>query len=415
MKDRQKQSGPIDTGQINPEDLSPEMLALISSLPPAAQAEMFGGSGSAEPKSLAELLVETSMTTIGRQGMTGQSFQGELPHWAKDLDPEVLGNPDFDPYFGIVSQPGDERVYWDEKELQGVGQQGGDAPLAPGMARPDGETDYARPPTSSDQLVAEATGEPVAKPDAISGSGDEWRSGGQRAAEDVETPGEKTGRKGKDKKVDKTLTALQAMNLPYTWDEEEIADAMKRMRQAGINVTSFDRGEGSLLSVWGALVDRAAMTYGMSEGARKVTPWDVLDMYKSEAQANGTFTNYQGGTESVVRRSVAEITEGQAWDSLRTTVSQMLGRDPSDQELRDYTYRMNQLAAQNPEISKTIAKYKNGEVVSESTSTTGGFTGSDMAQEAYEDAQSNPEYAEYQSATTYFNATLSALGAIGQT
>lgn len=415
MKDRQKQSGPIDTGSLNPDDLSPEMLALISTLSPADQAELLGGSGSAEPKSLAELLVETSMTTIGRQGMTGQSFQGELPPWAKDLEPEVLGNPDFDPYFGIVSQPGDERVYWDERELTGVGQKDGDVPLAPGMARPDGETDYVRPPSSSDQLIAEATGKPVEKSEAISGVGDEWRSGGQRAAEDVETPGEKTGRKGKNKTVDKTKTVLQAMNLPYTWDEGEIAEAMRRMRQAGVNVTSFDRGENSLLTVWGALVDRAAMTYGMSEGRRKVTPWDVLDMYKAEAQANGTFTNYQNGTESVVRRSVAEITEGQAWESLRSTVSQMLGRDPSDQELRDYTYRLNQLAAQNPEISKTIAKYKNGEVVSESTETTGGFTGYDMAQEAYEDAQSNPEYADYQASTLYYNATLSALGAIGQT
>ena len=91
----------------------------------------------------------------------------------------------------------------------------------------------------------------------------------------------------------------------------------------------------------------------------------------------------------------------------------MLGRDPTDQEMRDFTYRMNQLAARNPSISKTITSYKNGEAVSQNTHTNPGFTAADMAQKAYDTAQSNPDYAEYQSATTYFNAALSALGPIG--
>jgi hypothetical protein len=129
------------------------------------------------------------------------------------------------------------------------------------------------------------------------------------------------------------------------------------------------------------------------------------------AAANEPFT----GNKTTTQRSVSEITEGEAWSSLQQTLSAMLGRDPSDEEVRQFTYKMNGLAAQNPAISKTITKYKDGEAVSSSTHTSGGFSAGDVAQSAYEKAQDNPEYGEYQAATTYFNAAMSALGAIGQT
>lgn len=211
---------------------------------------------------------------------------------------------------------------------------------------------------------------------------------------------------------DYALTVTQALNLPYTWDEEEVADAMQRLRGAGLSVDSFDMGSNSLVSVWGALVNRAAMTFALSDGKRKVTPWDVLDLYKSEAMASGTYVD-PNRTETRVSRNVTEISEGEAWAQLQNNLSQMLGRDPNDQELRDFTYRMGQLAARNPSVSKTITQYKNGEAVSQSTHTDPGFTAADMAESAYESAQNDPDYAEYRSATTYFNAALSALGPIG--
>jgi hypothetical protein len=210
---------------------------------------------------------------------------------------------------------------------------------------------------------------------------------------------------------DKVSTVQQVLNLPYTWDEDKILETMKLMRHAGINVTTFDQ----LASTWQGLVQRASMIYSMSEGTKKVTPWDVLDMYKSESLAAGNLTDYENGSKTTTSRSVSSITEGQAWDSLRSTVANMLGRDPSDEELRDFTYRMNQLAAKNPSITKTITQYKAGEAVSSSSHTHTGFTGSDMAEAAYNNAQNDPNYGEYQAASTYFNAALSALGAIGQT
>lgn len=305
---------------------------------------------------LAEALMGSAMAVSGRMGLTGSPYSGVLPSWAQGLSASITTNDDFDPYLGIVSQQGDERVYWgaDQQETTTVTRTGNKFSTEMGMPAPESE-------------VSTST-----------------------------TPG------------DGTTTVVQAMNMPYTWDEDEIADAIKRMKAAGLQVDSFD----SLVSAWGSLVNRAAMTYSLSEGERKVTPWDVLDMYKNEAVAAGTWVD-PNRTETTVHRNVTEITEGEAFASLQSTLSQMLGRDPSDQEVRDFLYRGNQLAASNPSISRTVTQYKNGDAVSSSTHTDPGYTAADMAMDAYGGAQNDPDYAEYRSGSYYFNALMSALGPIG--
>lgn len=359
---------PIDPNGDAPTDPNAglEALAQDDTFGPAVQAFLNQQNGQGQiagPQlSLPEMLIDSSMAVTGRRGLTGQDFAGALPPWAQELSPAVLGHPDFDPYFGMVSQQGDERVYLGGKKTEELVSAG------PTQQYVDGE-------------IVKGPRNPVTV----------------------------------KSKEDKTLTVTQVLNLPYTWSEEEITDTMKKMRQAGIPVTSFDGGTTSLTGVWEAMVNRAAMIYSVSEGKKKVTPWDVLDLYKSEAKAAGTYINMENGSRTTVNKSVAHITEGEAWTSLQQTLSNMLGHDPSDQEVRDFAYRMNQLAAENPAISKTITQYKAGEAVSSSTNTEGGFGAADVAQEAYEKAQNDPEYAEYQSATTYYNAALSALGAIGQT
>lgn len=352
-------------------------------------------SGSVAQPSLQEALLGSAMDVAGRYGLTGKDYRGALPPWAQNLSPEVLKNPDFDPYLGVVSQQGDERVYMGDKITHSL------TPVDPanaGMAHAE--------PQKMGQVEVQGQTLPVAG----TSDGVEFRSGGTHEAK-VYT----TEPKDKTKHSDKTLTTTQAMNLPYTWSEDEINSAMEKMRAAGLNVTSFDMGTNSLLNVWGALVSRAAMTYATTSGEKKVTPWDVLDLYKSEAKAAGTLGDNMPftGNKTMVNKTVSTITDGEAWSVMQQTLARMLGRDPSDQELRDYTYRMNQMAAANPSISKTITRYKNGEAVSSSTHSDPGFTAADMAQSAYDSAQSNPEYGAFQAATTYYNAALSALGPIG--
>ena len=355
-----------DSGTTAPVGSDVQSLAASLGLDPSLVAQLMGSTGTTpgQPVDIVSLLVGTAMQVTGREGLTGTPFSGVLPEWAKGIPAQVLSDVNFDPYLGIVNQAGDERVYMGAIETPGQ----------PGVEVHTAE----RPDTRSGE--SELPHDVAAKP--------------------------ATERDG-------TLTSTQVENMPYYWTEENITDAMKRMREAGINVTSFNTGENSLVSVWGNLVSRASAMYSLSEGKNKVTPWDVLGMYKAEAKAADNYVNYESGTRTSTNKSIAHITEGEAWSSLQSTLSKMLGRDPSDQEVRDFTYKMNALAAKNPAISKTISKYKAGDITSSTTSTEGGFTGADVAEAAYGQAQSNPGYAEFQAASTYYNAALSALGAIG--
>lgn len=340
----------------------PAMQALMAmGISPDAIAAALGGVGSSGPlwgNDLAAALTQSSMSVAGRYGQTGQDFAGRLPPWARGLPQQVTLSPDWDPYLGIVSQQGDERVFMGGKsdyrvEVQGTPPNKFATEMAPGSVPTETQT----------------------------------------------------------RSTDTTLTVTQAMNMPYTWDESEVADAVQKFKAAGLKIDSFDAGSNSLVQAWASVVNRAALMYSLSGGKNEVTPWDVLDLYKKEADTYGL--GPFSGNKTTVQRNVTEITEGEAFASLQSNLSQLLGRDPSDQEVRDFTYRMNQMAASNPAISKTITRYKNGEAVASSTHTDPGFTSADMATEAYDAAQSEPDYAEFRGASYLFNAVLSALGPLG--
>lgn len=344
-----------------------EMAALFGLDPEALASGGLGPVvGALQPEEIiAGLLEETSLELIPNSGF--EYGVDELPSWfPKPLRPfvaDLAATNVYDPYLGITTQGGDERVYMGERD------------------------EYRR----------------EIDPDDVPEVGHESKLYGDAYAA---PKGEKTPT---GKKTDKALTFEQALNLPYLWDDEKVESAMKRMREAGINVTKFDE----LTQVWGSLVDRASKMYSLSAGSRKVTPWDVLELTKKESLAAGNFTDFESGTQTRTATSVAEVSEGASWQVLQSTLSTLLGRDPTDQELRDYTYRMNSLAAKNPSITETITRYKAGEQVSSHSETTGGFDASDMAQAAYEEAQDDPEYAKVQAGTTYYNALAQAIGAVG--
>lgn len=214
-------------------------------------------------------------------------------------------------------------------------------------------------------------------------------------------------------KVNKLTSVTDALGIPAGWDHNEQLAAMQKMRDAGFTVNNYD----DMMKVWQAAVQRSSAALTASNGKNKLTPWDALALYGEENKAVGN-PNTPGsahftGATTTTSRSINELTEGQTWAALRGTLQQLLGRDPSDQEVRNFTYKMNALAAANPSLTKSTTQYQDGRAVSQSSTQSGGITSDDAAQAAYDQAQQNPEYGAYQAATTYYNAALSALGAVG--
>jgi hypothetical protein len=207
---------------------------------------------------------------------------------------------------------------------------------------------------------------------------------------------------------DHQLTIEQALNQVFTWDQAKVKEMTDKLNAAGFKITSFD----DLKNAWQSVVSRASGMYSVSNGKNKVTPDDVISMSIAENKALGGAGS--SSTDTQRTKTINTITAGDGWNALQNTLSKMLGRDPSESEVRDFVGRMNHLAAANPSItvSKTTG-IGTPQQNTTSTQTQAGFNANDVIQNAYQDAQANPDYAEHQAATTYFNAALSALGQIG--
>jgi len=205
----------------------------------------------------------------------------------------------------------------------------------------------------------------------------------------------------------KTMTVGAALNQTYLWSDDHVSEVMKRMREAGIPVKSFE----DMQSVWKDLVTRASRAFTLSKGKREVTPWDVLSTVKKENVEAGVLDKDGNIVQTQVNKSVNEISDGDAWASLKSQMSQLIGRDPTEQEVRDYASKLNSIAARNPSITKTTTT-TDAETGDSSTSshTSGGYDEADQAQDMYDEITDSPEYAQYQSATTYMNALFGALG-----
>lgn len=207
---------------------------------------------------------------------------------------------------------------------------------------------------------------------------------------------------------DKSESLNAVANQPFLWSEDEIKGAIKKFHDAGHDeVTDLP----SLQKAWEGLATMAAARYSLSSGKIKVTPWDMLELDKNTSTASGA--SGSPSTVTQTSRSVATITHGDGWSALQNTLSKMLGRDPSDDEVRDFVGRMNFLASKNPTITRSTTSGIGTAHQNTSSHTKSGFDSNDILENAYSDAQSNPDYAEFQSASTYYNAALSALGAIG--
>lgn len=183
--------------------------------------------------------------------------------------------------------------------------------------------------------------------------------------------------------------------------------------------------------LWQRLVNRAAQAFSTTDPntghITPMTPFEVLALDKQAgAQPNGTQTpldvtgtGFTGQRVVDKTKTVSDISEGALWTNLNNSMTQLLGRAPTTQELRDFAYRVNQLAAANPEVQKTIGTYVNGKLTGANTVDQQGFNPSTsimkegVQEQANLYAKEQPDYGAYQAASTYYNATQQAVGAIG--
>lgn len=224
----------------------------------------------------------------------------------------------------------------------------------------------------------------------------------------ISLPGE-TAEAGGPRTQHDAVTVQTAMNLPYTWSQDKVVSVEKQMREAGLNVQSFD----DLYRAWGSLVTRASRTFTLTSGKTAVSPWDLLEATKKENIANGTLDKSGNIIRTSTHTSIYNVTDGDAWASMKQATANLLGRDPTDQEIRDFASRASNVASNHPSTTTTTSTTDTATGNSStSSSSAGGFDSNDLQHMAYTDAQNNPDYGAYQAAGTYMNALFGALNEV---
>jgi len=248
--------------------------------------------------------------------------------------------------------------------------------------------------------------------------------------------------KGKVKHTPKELTIQGAVNRIYE-DDKFLEKVKKRLIAAG---RLDPEKAGDMLAVedaWGKVLAISANYYAKG---RKRTPWDVLELEKRNtpgaekvpqgysavtgqmlpgwttgADGNPVHAPYGLDPEtgkpkgrfqssSSSSSSVNDLTDGDAWAIMRNAATNALGRKASHEEIREFAYRANQIAAENPDEVTTdqTVDAATGSSASHTTRKSG-FNQNDAERMAEEELENTPEAGAYQAATTYYNAMLGAL------
>lgn len=225
-------------------------------------------------------------------------------------------------------------------------------------------------------------------------------------------------------------------------DDKYAAKVRKRLVAAGMIDPAKAADMESLETAWGAVLTTAAKYY---QNGRKLTPWDVIELrtkgtgkqevppgyssvtgqmlpgWTTGADGNPVFAPYgldpetgkpksRFQTSSSTSTSVNDLTDGDAWAIMKNAAQNALGREASHEEIREFAYRANQIAAENPDEVTTTQTVDAATGDSKShTSRTSGFNSNDAERMAQEELEDTPEAGAYQAATTYYNAMIGAL------
>lgn len=209
-----------------------------------------------------------------------------------------------------------------------------------------------------------------------------------------------------------------AISLIY--DPEKATKILEQLQKRGIEITSFD----DLEKIWTKAVDRASRVYS-STGIKK-SPYDMLDLV-APARDKAKAYPWKGKTYNEVHttRHIDEIGPETARSVITNSLKELLGRDPTKEEVEDFASRANAIVGAHPQITTSTTQnvwdpnrdgpgeggYVQGNT---SSSSHGGVTNEMLTGAADEQAKSGKEYGAYQAATTVsnwlFNAVNSPVG-----
>lgn len=214
----------------------------------------------------------------------------------------------------------------------------------------------------------------------------------------------------------------KASGLPATWSEKQKRDFVAKGILYGMPGFDYNMGMPEIMKAWGDMVDSSQVL--SKAGGGEWSPWDVMESYRKGDDwgtvkkgdwlydaRTGEKVKYVGPKSKTTTSKNVNLSSPEDVKALTTQMlTELLGRAPTTEELARYRSSINGYEEANPEITTTTQTLNDmGEVVSQSSKTTGGASQAALGSIVSEGAKKGPEYGKYQSGTTYFNALMAMI------
>lgn len=206
------------------------------------------------------------------------------------------------------------------------------------------------------------------------------------------------------------LASLDDANAQiYSWNDKQVKSWADLLVKNGV-LKPGDYNFADLVQMWQGAVEESGKFYA---AGKKITPQKYVEMY---AGAYGRGGQQGGGAVSQARTvsrtdsSVQDFSDLDARAMANEVGQNLLGENPDPKFSAALEAALDAYATNNPQITNSTSRYNSrGDLVSSSSKSRGGVNGGEARQIAEDRARANPDYAEYQSATTYYNALLQGI------
>lgn len=183
----------------------------------------------------------------------------------------------------------------------------------------------------------------------------------------------------------------------------------KQIRQFMIN-TGLVSKKGSFTSVnnvWQTAWQNTTLYNNANAGKKPITTLDYLRLIGlgSGSTSGGSSGGGGGGTTTQTQKSVNISSAKDAKALINQSFQQSVGRDATNDEIKQFRSALNTEEKKNPSITKTTQTVS-GSNVSTTNETTGGM---DRGAYMLEQGQKASDYAEFQTETTYMDALMRAV------
>jgi hypothetical protein len=220
---------------------------------------------------------------------------------------------------------------------------------------------------------------------------------------------------------DQYLSIAQAQVQPSHWTDQEKNDFINSWVMRKIPGFSQNMGLPDIMNKWDDMVQLSA---NLGKQGIQMSPMDIMNTYKSregQTYKKGNWeydavtdqpVKYVGPTSRTDTSTRLDLsTREDALALAKTSMAQMLGRAPTTNELSSYLGLLNGYERANPTQSMTTTNIsaETGEQTSSNTQSSGGVTQAGRSAVLEQNMQQNPEYANYQASTTYYNAMMQQL------